>query len=279
MTGSFPAKAALAIVWIASAAWSADTDPIRRALDRMYNFDFAGANRILDARIHAQPDDPLGYTFRAASLLFQELDRLMILEGEFFLDDKRLIEKKKLQADPAIKRRFYEFVEMARRRAQHRLVTQSSDTASLFTMCVANGLTMDYVALIERRQIGSLAYARESHSYAVRLLKADSTFTDAYLTTGLTEYLLGSVPFFLRWILRFDEAEGDKNLAVTRLEKVVATGHYFGPFAKIMLAIIHLREKRPKETERLLAELARDYPENGLMRKELAKVRSVALAP
>jgi predicted Zn-dependent protease len=55
---------------------------------------------------------------------------------------------------------------------------------------------------------------------------------------------------------------------------VAREGHYFKPFAKIMLSIIALREKRPQETQQWLTELARDYPQNRLFRKELAKVNA-----
>ena len=41
-----------------------------------------------------------------------------------------------------------------------------------------------------------------------------------------------------------------------------------------LLSIIGLREKRPQETQQWLTELARDYPQNRLFRKELAKVNA-----
>ena len=59
------------------------------------------------------------------------------------------------------------------------------------------------------------------------------------------------------------------------MELVARQGHYFKPFAKILLAIAYLRGKRPNDTKRLLAELARDYPENPLFEKELAKISQV----
>jgi hypothetical protein len=41
-----------------------------------------------------------------------------------------------------------------------------------------------------------------------------------------------------------------------------------------MLSIIGLRDKRPQETQQWLTELAHDYPQNRLFRKELAKVNT-----
>jgi len=53
---------------------------------------------------------------------------------------------------------------------------------------------------------------------------------------------------------------------------VVKYGRYYRPFARILLSVIYLREKKPEESQKLLAELARDFPANQLIRMELAKV-------
>jgi predicted Zn-dependent protease len=86
--------------------------------------------------------------------------------------------------------------------------------------------------------------------------------------------MLGSLPFFVRWFVKFDNVAGSKERGVDRLRLVAREGHYFKPFSKIMLSIIALREKRPQEAQQWLTELARDYPQNRLFRTELAKVNA-----
>jgi predicted Zn-dependent protease len=66
--------------------------------------------------------------------------------------------------------------------------------------------------------------------------------------------------------------DGNKQKGIERLEMVSREGHFFRPFSKILLGIIALREKRPRDAQRLLSELAREFPGNPLFRKELAKV-------
>lgn len=248
------------------------SDSIDRALARMYNFDFPGAEGILDDYIGRNPSDPLGYAVRAASFLFSELDRLRILESEFFVNDRRIEEKNKLSPDPTIRDRLYKAAAEAQRRARAILASQPDDRNALFALCVATGVLTDYAGFVEKRKLASFSYARQSHTYALELLRRYPSFYDAYLTTGLSEYLVGSLPFFVRWFVRFDQVEGSKAQAVRNLELAARSGRYLGPFARILLAIIHLREKRPWEAEKLLAGLARDYPENHLIRSELAKV-------
>ncbi len=252
-----------------AAGASSDLDQVFRSL---YNFDFPAAQTALDQRIAAHPDDPLPYAVRAAAYLFYELDRLQILESEFFADDKRIIEKKKLKPDPDIRAKLFDAIAAVQKRAETALSRDPNDTEALFSMCVVNGVTSDYTALVEKRQMRSLPSVKRSNNYAQRLLKIDPKFYDAYLTTGISEYLLGSLPFLIRWFFRMDGVQGSKDQAIRNLELVAREGHYLGPFARILLGIIYLREKQPREAQRLLAGLSRDFPSNPLFRKELDKV-------
>lgn len=252
-------------------AVDADAD-ISPALNRLYNFDFSGADKLLDAQIAASPNDPIAYTFRGASLLFREMDRLLILESDFFADDDRIADKRRLKPDPEIKRRFHEAVGRARSLAMSRLAKDPRDADALFAMTITSGLLTDYGSFVERRQVASLQFAREAQRYGLQLLAVNPAYTDGYMALGISEYLVGSLPFFIRWFVKFEQVEGDKAAAVRNLEKVAQTGRYMGPFARILLSIIHLREKRYDESVRYLRDLARDYPENSLIRRELARI-------
>jgi hypothetical protein len=242
------------------------------AVQEMYNFDFQASHQILDQCIAAHPQDPLPYAFRAAADLFYEMDRLGILESEFLVDDKRIIAKKKLHPDATVRAQFYEALDDTASRAEAALRANPNDRSALFAMSTSLGLATDYMALVEKRQLLSLAPARRSNSYAQRLLKLDPTYYDAYLTTGFSEYILGSLPFVIRWFVHFDNVSGNKERGVEDVRLVAREGHYFKPFAKILLGIADLREKKPQEARDLLIDLAHDYPDNPLFRKELAKV-------
>lgn len=245
---------------------------IDAAVQQMYNFNFPASHEILNQSIAAHPQDPLPYAFRAAAYLFYEMDRLAILESEFLVDDKRIIAKKKLLPDPAVRAQFYKALDDTGSRAEAALRANPNDRSALFSMCISQGVATDYMALVEKRQFSSLSPARRSNSYAQRLLRLDPKYYDAYLTTGFSEYILGSLPFIIRWFVHFDNVSGSKERGVENVRLVAREGHYFKPFAKILLGIAALREKRPQEARDLLADLARDYPDNPLFRKELAKV-------
>ena len=253
-------------------ALAAEPTTIDDALHSLYEFDFTAAHATLDRYIAGHPGEPLPYAFRGAAYLFWELDRLGALESEFLTDNDRLVEKSRPQPDPVVRGKFLQAMNDAQKRAQEVLKSQPGNRDALFAMCVVSGVSTDYMALVEKRQISSLGPAKRANTYAQRLLELDPKFYDAYLTAGFSEYMIGSLPFFIRWFVHFDNIAGNKQRGIENLQLVAREGRYFRPLAKVFLGIIDLREKKPREARQLLAELARDYPRNPLYRKELDKL-------
>ena len=251
------------------------TTLVGQALVRLYNFDFAGAHGFLDRQIQEDPQSPLPYSLKGAVYLFSELDRLKILQMDFFEHDDRLVDRKKLTPDPKLRSEFFQVIDSARQRANARLAGRPDDRDALFAQCMASGLVTDYAALVERRRLGSFALAKETQIWARKLLALDPPMYDAYVAVGSAEYVIGSLPFFVRWFVRMDQIEGNKQRGIEVLQIVANQGKYYGPFARVMLSVIHLREKRPVEAERLLAGLAEEFPENPLIKKELQRTREI----
>src|ERR1019366_7403177 len=201
----------------------------------MYNQNYLAAHEVLDRYSATRPGDPLPYAFQASAYLFYELDRLGILESEFLTDDKQIAEKKKkLDPDPVNREKFVRAVHDVETRAGEALKVNPNDPQALFAMCIAQGVTTDYMAFVEKKQFSSLSPAKRSNGYAQRLLKLDPKFYDAYLTAGISEYMLGSLPFFIRWLVKFADVDRSKERGVDRLRLGAREGHYFKPFSKIM---------------------------------------------
>ena len=257
---------------LCSFAFAADPPTLDDAVDHLYNFNFRATHQVLDRIIAAKPEAPLPYAFRAAGYLFSELDRMGTLEGEFLSGDDWAHDKKKMRPDPAIRALMEKALQDTQTRGEAALKVNSNDKDALFALTIGHGVTADYMALVDKRQFGSLSPSKLSNNYAQQLLKLDPKFYDAYLTAGFSDYVVGSLPFFIRWFVHWENVSGSKEKGKENLELTSREGHYFKAFAKILLSICALREKRPRDAQKFLAELSRDYPENPLYRKELAKV-------
>lgn len=227
------------------------------------------------------PEDPLGSASEAASYLFEECYRQGILTSAFFLDNNRFLRKNPLKPDPELRSAFFAAEEQAQHLAQLRLKKNPDDTNALFAMALSVGMQADYASLIDKQQLKSLALTREADKYAERLLVIDPEAADAYLGLGMANYIIGSLPMHKRFILGFAGIHGNKERGLQQLEIAAEKGQYLRPFAKILLAMAALREKKPDVARTQLSELVAEFPSNPLFASELAKVglRTSSLLP
>jgi hypothetical protein len=245
---------------------------IDRAFARFYNYDFAGAQAILDEHSLAYPADPLAYSVRAAGLLFAEFDRQKILEMEFFADDDKVTSKRRVVSDPNVRARIFEATAMARKLGKDQLSTHPRDRDALMALCMATGIETDYSILIEKKYLRSFSLSKESQGYARTLLSLNPPVYDAYLTLGSVEYTVGSMNWFFKLFVHFDQIKGSKLKGIDNLEKVANGGRYYGPFARILLAVIYLREKQPQKSLAYMQELTKEFPQNPLAQAQVARI-------
>lgn len=225
-----------------------------------------------DAWKKSHPEDPLGSASVAASYLFEECYRQGVLTSEFFLDNKRFLGEIPLQPDPKLRAAFFSAVNQAQNLAQLRLKTSPDDANALFAMALSLGMQADYASLIDKHQLDSLRMIREADKYANKLLVIAPGAADAYLGLGTANYIIGSLPRLKRFFLGLAGIHGDKKAGIQQLEIAAERGHYLRPFAKILLAMAALREKKPEVARAQLKQLVAEFPENRLFASELAKL-------
>jgi hypothetical protein len=246
---------------------------LERGFSQMYNLDFTVAHGTFHVYQKLNPDDPLGHVADAAAYLFAEFNRLQILESDLFTDDRRFDNRSQERPDPAVKSAFDTELARSDELVSKVLGKSPNDANALFARVLANGLRGDYTAMIEKRNLASLSYMKTSRITAQQLLAVDPTCYDAFLAIGVENYLLGSTPAPVRWILSVTGSQTDKQEGVKRLRLTAEKGYYLAPFARLLLAVAALRDKDKNTARTLLAGLANEFPRNQLYSKELARIQ------
>jgi len=252
-----------------------DTTPkplLDRGYKEMYNLQFAEAHRTFGEWEKLYPEDPLGPVSDAAAWLFLEFDRLHILQSEFFTHDQHFTTDHKLTPDPVVKQNFRAAIEASRALAARH--PESSN--ALFAVLLSNGLESDYSALIEKRYLASFQQMKAGRAMAEHLLAQDPQFYDAWLAVGLENYMLSIKPAPIRWLLRLSGGETNRAVGLEKLRLTAEKGHYLAPFAKLLLAVVALRDRDTERARELLTGLSREYPLNPLYRQELIRMAPLA---
>jgi hypothetical protein len=256
----------------AAAAASTATPSLDRGFRLLYDLDFTQAQQEFGTWQQQHPADPLGPVSEAAGLLFSELNRLGVLESQFFENDAAFQSRKRLSPDAAVRARFDAALKRAGDEAHQRLLSNSKDPDALFALTLSAGLNADYAALIEKRNMASLHYSREATAWAEQLLAVAPSYYDAYVATGANKYIIGSLPAPLRWALRLGGVSGNKEEGISDLRQTAEHGHYLAPFARILLAIAYLRQHDREKARATLDSLHQEFPNNTLFVHEIARL-------
>ena len=272
--GNLPALTlvlALGIVGAASSATSlqANEPDIYAGWLNMYDLKFDEAHRTFTIWSEAHAADPLGPASEAAAYLFSELARLGALESELFVDDARFVNRKKLTPDENIKNHLLQSLAKADQLASALLEKSATDTDALFVKSLVCGLRADYAALVEKKNLTALGYTKEGRPFNDKLLAIKPDAYDAYLGLGVENYLLSLKPAALRVLLRLTGSQIDREKGLEQLRLTSEHGHYFEPFAKLLLAVAALRDNNPADARQILAGLHERFPHNLLYEREL----------
>jgi hypothetical protein len=266
----------LLMIFIGAAfACAADLPPsLDAGFRQMYSLEFRSAHKTFENWQELHPGDPLGPVANAAAYLFGEFDRLHILDLALFENTKKLEDRSKLTSDAAVKAAFETELSKADKLAAKVLESSSRDTDALFASLLAQGLRGYYAGLIEQENRDALKFLKSSRSIAEKLIQIDPEYHDAYLAIGVENYLLGLRSAPMRWALRISGAQTDKEKGLTTIAITADKGRYLAPYAQLLLVIGALRDHDQNTAKRILAELAREFPENTRYQAELIRLRS-----
>ena len=257
---------------LAMAAGAAAPPRLAQGYGQLYDRQFAAARSEFRQWAALHPDDAMGPASEAVATLFGELSRLHVVERQFASGNPNFLAGPQVTAAPAVLARLDGELAASEALAARRLAADPNDARALLAEGLCHGLAAEELALLRHRYLAALAEMKRGRAYARAALAADPGDVDAELGLGIENYLLGLHAAPVRWLLRLDGVGTNESRGLQQLRAVAAHGHYFGPYADILLALAAVGRHDPAAAERRLAPLARAYPDNALYARELRRV-------
>jgi len=239
----------------------------------LYNLDFPAAHAQFASWMKEHPDDPLGTASDAAAYLFGEFDRLSIIDVQLFADQSRFDSRGRLTPDPTVRSSFDKRANETNRLADAALARNPRDANALYAKTLVCGMRSDYALMIDKRDVEALSYSKQASALSRRTLAISPTMYDAYLASGVENYMLSLKWAPLRWVLSWTGAGTDKQEGLRLLNITASKGHYLAPFARMMLAVAAIRDGHPQQARDILSALAQEFPRNSLYVRERDRIR------
>jgi hypothetical protein len=247
-------------------------DPLDDGYRDMYNLRFSDAHLKFQQWMSAHPQDPMGPVSDAAASLFSEFERLKVIDVQLFANQSRFDSRSRLAPDENIRRSFEERLNQASNLADAALRQNPQDARALYVKTLVSGMRSDYALMIDKKDLAALNYSKEASAYSKQALAANPHMYDAYLASGVENYMLSLKFAPVRWLLNLTGASTSREEGIRLLKLTATQGHYLAPFARMMLAVAALRENRPQEARTILIDLKREFPLNSLYDRQLALI-------
>jgi hypothetical protein len=235
--------------------------------ETLYNLDYEGARRRFNEMTKVFPDHPAGYQFLAASLWLKTLNESRRLQASLY-NTEGFYKEKDDKADPKLVAEFRELTRRTKELCEARLRQNPKDVDALYYLGASEGLKAAWGSMVERSFISALNNGNDAVGHHRDLVKIDPTFTDAKVTIGMYDYVVGALPTFVKIGATFLGHRGSKKRGIATLEQVAREGKWARDDAKSVLIALLKREKRYRDAYTYASELAAKYPRNYLFRME-----------
>ncbi|PYT06926.1 MAG: hypothetical protein DMF60_08195 [Acidobacteria bacterium] len=252
----------------------AEFDRLRtEGFEAVYNIDYKTARERFLQMTKIAPDHPAGYVYLANNLwletLFQSrrLTTSVYTGGSFYAQDKS-----EDQVDQKRDREFSELIKQALAATRARLLKNSKDVEALYYNASALGIRAAYGTSVKRSFTRSIGDANDSIQIQRQVIKLDPEYIDAYLSIGLYEYVIDSLPFGWRLLARFAGLKGSKSKGIEHLELVTRRGKFAADDARVILLGIYSKENQLDRALEVISYMAKEYPRNYLFGVERASM-------
>lgn len=240
---------------------------IQDGIRAVYGMDYTGAEKSFQSMIAESPDDPAGYAYLAMTYWVEELSGKQELSIDRFASSDFFTESPKYRpvVNPEVERKFREVNQQAIEKAQRKLQANQQDREARYLRGLAYQNLASFESALKRNWWASVRAGSKTFRDHRELLRRDPEFEDARLSVGVYEYVAGSLGWSVKWLAFLLGYHGSKSEGKRQLRLAVESAPLAADDARLILILIHTREKNYQAAFDYLAQLKEKYPSNYLI--------------
>jgi hypothetical protein len=265
------AVAAMTAVPQSSAPFADSGGVLAQALDHMHNLEYDAAQQDLEDWLKAHPDSLPALNGLATTILHRELYKLGLLQLNVYGGSGSIFNGFTPTADPAFEKAFLQAINHAIRAADARLKLNPKDEDALYWLGAARSTLAVYEFTVKRAYFTALREGNAARSLHARLYRMDPSYKDCLLVLGLHDYIVGSLPFYIKVLAALAGHRGNRAKGLREVKEASEHGRWAKDDATLILAVLYNREKNYPAMLATLQQLAAAYPRNYLLPMEIGR--------
>jgi tetratricopeptide (TPR) repeat protein len=248
----------------------------KRAFDHFYSMEYDRSIKEFELLVKEYPENPVANNYLLSAVMFKEMYRIGALDTESYANDNFLDIKAKRALDPEVTKRVNQLLDRAEELCNPRLQKNPNDIDALYARGVARGMRSTFMGMGQKAWLAAVRSALAARRDHERVLQLDPDFTDAKMSVGIHNYIIGSLNWFYRSMVALAGVTGNKQKGLDYLRQVADSKGVASMDARIALALFLRREQKYPEALKVVKSMLDEYPKNYLAAVEYANLLNAA---
>lgn len=242
----------------------------------IFNQDYAPARALFLGLEREYPGHPAPPLYLASIRWLEEMMRRQDLTLGRFVSASYFAGKTDLAMPEGERAAFLGEISRSESRAAAILAEAPGDRDARYFTASAAGLRASFAVTIDHSLREAFRSGRKAYALARDLIREDPAYHDAYLITGVYEYIAGSVPWYLKWMTTVIGMGGDRGRGLDQVRLAAERGTVVRNEAALIRMILEVREERYAQGLELARALHADFPRSFLLALNVAQIEQLA---
>lgn len=234
------------------------------AFQDIMNLDYDKALQAFASLEKDYPKHPSPPLYAASIYWLSEMLRRQDVSLDRFISPMYFSQKTNEAMPPAERLAFLQALQKSESLSRAILSKNAKDKDARYFLGTAYGLRASFAITVDHSLKDAFSNGKKSFSSAKQLIDEDPNYYDAYLSTGLYEYVVDNIPWYWKWMAVVIGLRGDKYTGMKQVKLAAEKGQYANNEAKLALMVLYVREHLYKEAKELSGNLHSSFPRSFL---------------
>jgi tetratricopeptide (TPR) repeat protein len=248
-------------------------DQARPGFEGVYNLDYDKAERVFIALNKENPRHPAPPLYLGIIDWLRELFRRQDLDLDLFISPSFFTKETKQMMPPARRKAFFDHLQECQDLTQKILVKNPKSADALYFLGASYGILASFSMTVDHSLHKAFSYGNKAYDCDRQILSFDPNYYDAYMTIGLYEYIVGSIPWYLKWLAAIAGYHGTKDEGFRYVDLAVTKGVYVKTDAEVMQMVLRTFEGKSNDALRNAQALHHDFPRNYIFQINIAQIQ------
>jgi tetratricopeptide (TPR) repeat protein len=238
----------------------------------IFNMDYDQARKTFAALGKEYPQHPAPPLYLACIFWLEEMLRRQDLSLNRFIAPTYFSGKTDFVMPPQERTAFLNNLQKSQDLAKAILKKNRSDMDARYFLATSYGLRSSFAITIDHSLREAFSNGNKAYSFSKQLIEENPNYYDAYLTVGIYEYIVGSIPWYLKWMIFVIGIRGNKLEGMEHLTLASEKGQYVKNEAQLVSMVLNVREHRYAEALEIACFLNNRFPRSFLFPLNVAQI-------